>query len=100
MKCTRKLSNIRKEHDPRRRPGFETPKETVKRRQRNEQLLWRGKRKAYKVLARKLRRCKKGRRCGSWACDVCKRRARVWLVGAASEAVGNKPILAVTLVLK
>ena len=50
-------------------------------------------------LARKLRRCKKGKRCRSWACDVCVRFGRVWYADAAADALAGLPLLAVTIAL-
>jgi hypothetical protein len=54
---------------------FETFDEARDRRRKKRAVLRRGDR-TNQLLARKLRRCRKGRRCNSAACDVCMRRHR------------------------
>src|SRR4051812_9444585 len=87
-----------RKHDLRQRPDFETSPEAKRRGEHNAHRLEPGDRQCRR-LARKLKRCRKGRRCGSWACDVCKRRTRLWFGEAAGELFGDVSTLAVTVAL-
>src|SRR5262249_67416 len=44
-----------------------------------------------KKAARSLAQCRKGRRCETEACDVCKRRFRKQLLQAAAEIIQSRP---------
>ena len=58
--------------------GFETFEQVLERRNRIIRILMLGNRQ-HRRLARKLRKCRKGHRCLSYACPVCIRRFRRWL---------------------
>lgn len=96
-------SKPKPEHDPKHQlDGFETQKEARQRRKKDIKVL-RGGDNSAKNLARRLAKCRKGKRCCRSSCRVCNRRFRRWFVGAAGSAIeasrfSGKPLLAVSLV--
>src|SRR3954447_15607608 len=86
-------------HDLRQRDKFESLVVAKQRRACDIRLLEAANDRECTLLARKLRRCKKGKRCRSWACDVCVRFGRVWYADAAATALASIPTLAVTVAL-
>ena len=99
MASTLFLPGSSTKHDLRQRDGFETFREAERRRACDIRLLEAANDRECTLLARKLRRCKKGKRCRSWACDVCVRLGRVWYGNAAAEPFAGTPALAVTIAL-
>jgi hypothetical protein len=86
-------------HDLRQRDGFESFEKAKRRRDQHIRALEAANDRACTLLARKLKRCKKGKRCGSGACAVCVRFGRVWYGNAAADALDGLSLLAVTIAL-
>jgi hypothetical protein len=70
--------------------GFETKAEVEERSERLCRTLEKGNRK-HRQLAKRLRRCGKGRRCCLVPCPRCRRRYRLWLVGEMLIPAGGSP---------
>src|SRR4051794_15506362 len=99
MASTLFLPSSSSTHDLRQRDGFETIQEAERRRKQHIRTLEAANDRACTRLARKLKRCKKGKRCGSGACAVCSRLGRVWYGDAAADALAGLSLLAVTIAL-
>lgn len=80
--------------------GFESFSDVDGRRKAIVKFLNKGNR-ADRRLARKLKRCKKGRRCLSGACPICRRRMRMWFVGEVYdvfEHLADEQVILLTII--
>jgi hypothetical protein len=75
---------------PPRPDGFETLADAKERRARKVRILGKGD-KGQRRLADKLKRCRKGRRCRTGACDVCLRLYRLRLLRQTSPVFASRP---------